>query len=363
MGRSLSKDTARVLLIIFVFTSLSCSTKKAVEISEKFLPKNYVAYQTKTTPTIDGDYKEAAWTAVEWSDDFIDIEGVKAPKYKTQLKMMWDQDHLYFLAKLEEPHIWGNLKQRDTIIFYNNDIELFIDPDGDTHDYMEIEVNALNTVWDLFLDRPYRNGGSADIRWNIQGLKTAVAFNGSLNNPIDIDKYWTVEIAIPWAGLTKGNPSGKIPVNDFWRMNFSRVHWDHDITNGKYSRKKDSSGNFLREYNWVWSSQGVINMHHPEKWGYVYFAETLEGQKITPPQPKDVELIQWMYCIYRVWLETSNKKSSSEQCAPLFDKDTALAMKKINGEPYWMATSPNTKITYSIRSDGKLITDKASKTE
>ena len=64
-----------------------------------------------------------------------------------------------------------------------------------------------------------------------------------------------------------------------------------------------------------------------------------------------------------IGIKSSNKKFSSEQCAPLFDKDTALAMKKINGELYWIATSPNTKITYSIRSDGKLITDKASKTE
>ncbi|MDG1821966.1 MAG: hypothetical protein P8H25_01135 [Flavobacteriaceae bacterium] len=75
-------------------------------------------------------------------------------------------------------------------------------------------------------------------------------------------------------------------------MNFSRVHWDYDITNGKYSRKKDSSDNFLSEYNWIWSPQRVINMHQPEKWGYVYFEATPAEQKITPPQPKDVELIQ-----------------------------------------------------------------------
>lgn len=58
-------------------------------------------------------------------------------------------------------------------------------------------------------------------------------------------------------------------------MNFSRVHWDYDITNGKYSRKKDSSDNFLSEYNWVWNPQGVINVHHPEKWGYVIFGTLL----------------------------------------------------------------------------------------
>ena len=46
--------------------------------------------------------------------------------------------------------------QHDAVIFHNNDFEVFIDPDGDTHNYYELEINALNTVWDLFITKPYR---------------------------------------------------------------------------------------------------------------------------------------------------------------------------------------------------------------
>ena len=44
---------------------------------------------------------------------------------------------------MEEPDLWGTLTARDSVIFHDNDFEVFIDPDGDTHAYYELEVNAL----------------------------------------------------------------------------------------------------------------------------------------------------------------------------------------------------------------------------
>ncbi len=48
--------------------------------------------------------------------------------------------------------------------------------------YYEFEMNALNTGWDLFLPKPYNAGGKADNSWDIAGLKTAVAVQGTLNS-------------------------------------------------------------------------------------------------------------------------------------------------------------------------------------
>ena len=118
-------------------------------------PKVYVAYERADVIFVDGLASETSWDKALWSDDFIDIEGMIKPKYKTRMKMVYDEEYLYFYAEMEEPHIWATLKQRDTVIFYNNDFEIFIDPDGDTHNYYEFEMNALNTVWDLFLTKPY----------------------------------------------------------------------------------------------------------------------------------------------------------------------------------------------------------------
>jgi hypothetical protein len=191
------------------------------------------------------------------------------------------------------------LKQKDTIIFYNNDFEVFIDPDGDTHNYYELELNALNTNWDLFVSKPYREGNVVLNDFTITGLKSAIKVDGTINNPNDIDKGWVVEMAIPWSVYKKSYFEKNVPKDQFWRVNFSRVNWNFQITDGKYERKKDSKGKFLHEYNWVWSPTGVVNMHEPEKWGYVYFSSKLAGKKDEFSIPQD-EKIKWeLYKLHR----------------------------------------------------------------
>ena len=146
---------------------------------------------------------------------------------------------------------YKDIIKRDEVIYYNNDFEVFINPNKHVFSYGEIEINALGTEWDLYLNKPYRLKGKADSSWNIEGLKSAVYIDGTINNPNDIDNYWTVEIAIPLNEISKL----KTPfdynypkVGDIWRINFSRVNWDFELNNGKYSRKKEN-GKFLPEYN------------------------------------------------------------------------------------------------------------------
>jgi hypothetical protein len=238
--------------------------------------KSYVAPFANSPVVVDGNLNDAAWHSAPWSDDFVDIEGSvrPAPRFRTRVKMAWDDEYLYIGAELQEPHIWATLRQRDTVIFYDNDFEVFIDPNGDTDEYYEFEMNAFNTVWDLFLDKPYRFKGKADNSWNIAGLKTAVQIHGTINNPADVDSGWTVEIAMPWKALGEFAHMPAPPLNhNVWRINFSRVEWTTDIVDGWYRKVKGKP-----EDNWVWSPQGVVDMHWPEMWGFVRF-EGHPGQR------------------------------------------------------------------------------------
>lgn len=284
-----------ILTAVFLMTSLAVGAQS----KQSIVPKSYIAYHTPDSLTIDGSDADASWSKVAWTDLFIDIEGVKKPTYNTQAKMLWDDTYFYILAKMEEPHVWADITERDAIIFYNNDFEVFIDPDGDTHHYYEIEVNAINTIWDLFVSKPYRETNVVLNDWTATGMKTAIAIDGTLNNPKDTDKGWSVEMAIPWSVFKKSYFEKNVPKDEFWRVNFSRVNWDHQITDGTYGRKKNAKGDYLPEYNWVWSPQGVINMHEPEKWGYVYFSSKEAGVKDTFEIPND-EKIKWaLYDLYR----------------------------------------------------------------
>ena len=126
--------------------------------------------------------------------------------------MLWDDDCLYIAAELEEPNVWATLTKHDSVIFQDNDFEVFLDPDGDGHLYAELELNALNTTWDLLLTKPYKDGGRAIDAWEITGLRTAVHVDGTLNDPRDRDRGWSIEIAWPWKGLEgTERPTGAAP--------------------------------------------------------------------------------------------------------------------------------------------------------
>ena len=246
-------------------------------------PKGYVSGRAKVPIVVDGKLDDEAWRLAPWTDDFVDIEGdaKPRPRFRTRAKMAWDETYFYVAAELTEPHAWGALTKHDSVIFHDNDFEVFIDPDGDNHEYYEIEINALNTEWDLLLEKPYRDGGPAVDAWEIPGLKTATQVKGTLNDPKGLDESWTVELAFPWRvlGARAHRPS---PPNDGdqWRVNFSRVEWEHAIEDGAYRKVPNRP-----EANWVWSPQGVVDMHRPERWGYVQFSEKSPGQDDYRPNP------------------------------------------------------------------------------
>jgi WD40 repeat protein/serine/threonine protein kinase len=246
-------------------------------------PRGYVCYRASGPIQIDGKLDEDAWRAAPWTESFVDIEGALRlpPRFRTRAKMLWDDRYFYVAAELEEPHVWGTLTRHDSVIYHDNDFEVFIDPDGDNHNYAELEINALNTTWDLLLKKPYRDGGPALNEWEIPGLKTAVHVDGTLNDPRDTDRGWTVEIAIPWEALATLSAQPTPPRDgDQWRVNFSRVEWRHEVVAGKYRKVPDR-----REDNWVWSPQGVVDMHRPERWGYVQFATAPPGRVAFRPDP------------------------------------------------------------------------------
>jgi hypothetical protein len=267
-------------------------------------PRGYVCYRAGSPITIDGDLDKSEWQSIPWSEEFVDIEGDKKPKprFRTRMKMAWDDDCLYIAAELEEPHVWGTLKQHDSIIFNDNDFEVFLDPDGDNHMYAELEMNALNTTWDLLLPVPYKDGGQAVHAWEIIGLKTAVKVNGTINESSDTDKGWSVEIAWPWKGLKELT---KVPVpprdGEQWRINFSRVEWQHEIVDGKYRKVQGT-----KEDNWVWSPQGVVDMHRPERWGYVQFSTAAPGKtEFRPDQSGPAR--EYLHRVYYAQVEFRKK--------------------------------------------------------
>lgn len=249
------------------------------------LPKSYYCKKIDRPLQLDGFMTDPLWDSAEWTDDFTDITGDPSmkPRFRTRAKMLWCDDYFYVAAEMEEPHVWGTITQKNEVMFNDNDFEVFIDPDGDSMNYYEFEVNALNSIWELSLPLPYSEGGIPILGCNLDGLISKVGIKGTLNDPNDTDEGWCVEIAFPWKRLAKYNIGRETPPNfeDIWRVNFSRVQWEHEVVGGNYVRVPPHGTKLCSglnpedqqhpEDNWVWSSQGVVNMHIPDRWGRVVF--------------------------------------------------------------------------------------------
>ena len=306
-------------------------------------PRHYDVRHTEDPPQIDGRLEDPAWQTVEWSAAFVDISGPKHPdpRHPTQAKMLWDERHLYVAAWLEEPHVWAKLTERDSVIYYDNDFELFLDPDGDGHEYFELEINAFGTEWDLRLTRPYRDDGEAIDAWNIRGLRSAIWVDGTINKPDDEDRGWGVEIALPWAALEPQAGVHLPPrIGDLWRGNFSRVQWKTEVQDGRYVKQLDpATGDPFAEDNWVWSPQGLVNMHYPEMWGFLRF---VADEPVAPFMIPDREWARWA-----LWRLYHQQRLHRAKTGRYFEDVTLLDPPPSPAETPWTAWPPQ------LRSDGR----------
>jgi hypothetical protein len=255
-------------------------------ISEKVVvPRKYLCRRVGSPIVIEGSLSDPGWASLAWSENFEDITGDPKlkPRFRTRVKMGWDDEYFYVGAKMEEPHVWGTITEQNAVMFEDNDFEVFIDPDCDGLDYYEFEINTLGSIWELSLPKPYGEGGVPILGCNLPGLKSAVHIKGTLNDPSDEDEGWSVEIAFPWAELAKYNKNRATPPEQgaVWKVNFSRVQWKHEVVEGRYVRIPPHGTPLAEslnpeeqehpEDNWVWSPQGAVNMHLPLRWGEVEF--------------------------------------------------------------------------------------------
>jgi len=255
-------------------------------------PQQYVAYKTAelSPEALTGDISKKVWQEVAWTKDFVDISTHTIPALRTRAKMRWDDSFLYVAAELEEPKPWATLREHDSVIFHDNDFEVFVDANATTHFYKEFEMNAFNTTWMLCLNKPYGDGGYENSTrvypkngWTMQPpLRCAanVMPADALNQPSKQGQHWTVEIALPLASLVQ-ETGAKLPQpGTFWRIGFSRVQWHLKVNPETGLYEKDPSCQSCpvpgspNEDNWVWSPQYEIAMHLPERWGILQFEDS-----------------------------------------------------------------------------------------
>ncbi len=244
-----------------------------------FKPRQYVVYRTIGDIKVDGRLNEPSWTNAGWTENHVHIvfEGYKNPNLNTRSKMVWDDENIYFGGYLEEPNIYAHLTKNDTIVCRESDFEIFIDVDGDARNYIEIEFNALGTVWDITYAKELDKGAlprswewiPTSEHWDVEGMRLAVRTHGTVNYPYDTDEGWTYECSIPWAALQERSLSGEKLNQDgaSMRINFSRV---------QFNIREEwpiSDWRPVRGVDWLWSPMLTYRAHITEAFGRVIMSD------------------------------------------------------------------------------------------
>lgn len=230
----------------------------------------YTCWKTAQPLAVDGKDDEAAWQEAA-PLDLADVRFLSGDRYhsrRTEARMLWDAQYLYFYFSAADPDVWSTYDQRDMQLYEEEVVEIFIDPDGDGQNYAEVELNPLNAVFDLLLSKPWSQSGKGYDTWN-PSLLSAVQITGTLNNAADVDQGWSAEIALPWAGLASplldvpGSRNLPPQPGDEWRLNLYR--YEQVRQNGTRNEVQASA----------WSPVGKVDFHVPERFGRVVFGSRL----------------------------------------------------------------------------------------
>jgi hypothetical protein len=247
--------------------------------------------------SVDGDLDKPAWRDAPRSPRFVDMVSGEPALYDTRVACQWDEERFYVAYWIEEPQVRATLTERDSFVWNDNDVELFVAGDDC---YYELELNALGTVYEAFfvwqdalvrgsrfdragLDPMSRHvdllGGFQDasrygkhprgrrfafLDFDLHGLETAVRVEGKINDPATVDTGWTVELALPWTSLAFLFDGRSLPLRegemlrcDFSRFEALRVHGQPLPQN---------PGSSLNPH-------GVYDSHIPESFSVVHFSE------------------------------------------------------------------------------------------
>jgi hypothetical protein len=175
--------------------------------------------RTSSPIKVDGRLDEAAWAKAPGVGPFLMNGDASPAPFRTEAKVLCDDQFLYFSFASEDENLWATMRRRDEHLWHEEVVEVFLQADSRVPNYIELEVNPLGTLLDIYLlDRrrnlPYESWNSARLKWAVHVDGTVDGCGG--------DRGWTCEIALPLEDVATA-PNNPPRPGDRWRMNLFRV--------------------------------------------------------------------------------------------------------------------------------------------
>ena len=168
---------------------------QAVAAGDDFPIHVYPCPKAEPAPMMDGKLADATWKQAPIVSGFTHLGKDVLVPVQTSFRMLWDEENLYLGLHCDEPDMNKvsptRYAQDEHSIFRSETIEFFIDPNHTHSVYYQLAFNVAGSLYD--------GQGEATV-WNSDAkVKTHIGTT-----------FWSVEIAVPWAGLKAAPKPGKV---------------------------------------------------------------------------------------------------------------------------------------------------------
>jgi hypothetical protein len=179
----------------------ACSTPhSAIQLENNAL----AIYKTGIPIFIDGDLSETAWI-----DAFsVSLTNASGVEHQVKVKALWDDEAIYLAYEVNDSDLIASVINPDGVIWNEDSVEWGIDThnnggsiaDPDSHYMLPDDYHGIINILNTHYDEQGTVSGLPSISWN-GTWESAVLVNGTINDNLESDIGYTVEVKIPWSEI------------------------------------------------------------------------------------------------------------------------------------------------------------------
>ncbi|MCL2700934.1 MAG: carbohydrate-binding family 9-like protein [Phycisphaerae bacterium] len=164
-------------------------------------PETLTIARAPSKITVDADLSDEAWQAATPITTWYTLNKGATPEtdmQKTSLRILWDEEYLYFAFEADDVTFDSPFIERDGPIYNHDCFEVFILPSKRWNLYWELEFNAAGSIMDNLCYKVLdRWGGDARFAETMEGMQFAWRVVEKDGKPVG----YVMEIAVPFREL------------------------------------------------------------------------------------------------------------------------------------------------------------------
>ena len=194
------RNTKILIALSFLTTSAFAQQEKKLSLGEQPVFK---VSKVSEPMVINGKMDEVSWSKTEARTlDYFYRVDKPTDQQKSTFRMLWGKEKFYVFFEMEDQYITARETKRDGQPYLDDCAEIFFitAPDSlDTH--FGYELNLNKAVNDFIFFNDYVKGKDVVYKTFNPDFEVEITYDGTINDNSDIDKGWTMEMAIPYSNF------------------------------------------------------------------------------------------------------------------------------------------------------------------